>query len=389
MLPCIIFFLIIQGCNDSIDQQESDAGQISFINVHTSVDSQSTESVEGNAVLLFWNEETFHGEWMNKDSNALPWFVSTLDNDIDYYKFESGITFNTKYEYPLKDDATIHATGYFPSNALAPKESKDYTTLMVQNGFNEAKTDFMTCDGCLDHSASRNYPFTLEQNELEFRHLTACIRLLGKRDESMNNIVGVKNVRIKIHNTFDDHNDGYNGLYIPTVFSLYTDNFNDDDKTNDKTTYIVDGYSKAPDLISIDYLGKINMGEERELGACYIVPLDINYTNESEDYYVDPFGEKITNMGSGKPKIKIDVTADFYSISGGETAFTTETWEGLVIDDSKWESCATGNKFIPGYRYDILLHFNRSGVTVKAEAVPWNDGGIHVHPVQPSTSVTP
>ena len=368
------------GCNDAYEQQSTDNEASSFISVHTTVDSKVGEDDAERAQLLFWDEETFHGAWIeNNGTLASPWFVSILDNEIDYYSNETGIAFNTKQEYPTDNDATIHATGYYPAVALSPIDG-NYSKLQVQDGYLTGKIDFMTCDGCVDHSASRDDPFTNpdKDKELKFRHLMACIIFRGERDESMENIVGVKNVNITVYNE--------NELYVPTIFNLYT--INSETNSEDKSTYIIGEDPYAPPEISIHYPDIINMGEQRELGACYVVSRGLSYTDSSKDNYVDPFGETkfVPKNSASTPKLKIKVTADFYSISGGQTASTTETWDNLVIEGEKWTTCKTGDKFIPGYMYDILLHFNRSGVTVKAEAVPWEDGGIHVHPVQPKTN---
>lgn len=377
LFTCVVSIGMTAGCNDAYEQQSTDNEASSFISVHTTVDSKVGEDDAERARLLFWDEETFHGAWIENNGTLVsPWFVSILDNEIDYYSKKTGIAFNTKQEYPTDNDATIHATGYYPAVALSPIDG-NYSKLQVQDGYLTGKIDFMTCDGCVDHSASRDDPFTNsdKDKELKFRHLMACIIFRGERDESMENIVGVKNVNITVYNEYE--------LYVPTIFNLYT--INSETNSEDKSTYIIGGYSPAPDEISIHYPGIINMGEQRELGACYVVSPDLNYENPQENYYVDPFGADYNAKGdTKKPRIKIKVTADFYSVSAGESASTTETWDNLIIEGNDWKNSNTGDKFIPGYRYDILLHFNRSGVTVKAEVVPWEDGGIHVHPVQPT-----
>lgn len=379
LFTCVVCIGMTAGCNDAYEQQSTDNEASSLISVHTTVDSKVGEDNAERAQLLFWDEETFHGAWIEKKGTlASPWFVSTLDNEIDYYSKKTGIAFNTKQEYPTDNDATIHATGYYPAVALSPIDG-NYSKLQVQDGYLTGKIDFMTCDGCVDHSASRDDPFTNsdKDKELKFRHLMACIIFRGERDESMENIVGVKNVKITVYNESE--------LYVPKKFNLYT--INSETNSEDKSTYIIGGYSSAPDEISIHYPGIINMGEQRELGACYVVSPGLNYENPQENYYVDPFGADYNAKGdTKKPRIKIKVTADFYSVSAGESASTTETWDNLIIEGNDWKNSNTGDKFIPGYMYDILLHFNRSGVTVKAEAVPWEDGGIHVHPVQPKTN---
>lgn len=378
LFTCVVSIGMTAGCNDAYEQQSTDNEASSFISVHTNVDSKVGEDNAERAQLLFWDEETFHGAWIEKKGTlASPWFVSILDNEIDYYKYKygTGIAFNTKQEYPA-GDATIHATGYYPAAALSPVDG-NYSKLQVQQGYQTGKVDFMTCDGCVNHSASRNDPFTNSKQELKFRHLMACILFRGERDESMENIVGVKNVKITVYNESE--------LYVPKKFNLYT--INSETNSEDKSTYIIGEYSPAPDTIYIHYPGIINMGEQRELGACYVVSPGLKYENPQENYYVDPFGADYNAKGdTKKPRIKIKVTADFYSVSAGESASTTETWDNLIIEGNDWKNSYTGDKFIPGYMYDILLHFKRSGVTVKAEAVPWEDGGIHVHPVQPKTN---
>lgn len=392
LFTCVVSIGMTAGCNDVYEQQSTDNEASSFISVHTNVDSKVGEDNAERAQLLFWDEETFHGAWIQKQDEkvASPRFVSTLDNEIDYYKYKygTGIAFNTKQEYPA-GDATIHATGYYPAVALSPEttdDKPDYSLLLVQTGYSTGKVDFMTCDGCVNHSASRDDPFTNSKKELKFRHLMACIIFRGERDKSMENIVGVKNVKITVYN--ETQRDNNNKLfYLPLNFKLVTYNSEDNDTKKDKSTYIIGEYSPAPDTIYIHYPGIINMGEQRELGACYVVSCDLNYTDSLKYNYVDPFGETDYEPvdETSTPELKIKVTADFYSISGGQTASTTETWD-LVIGGDKWKTYKTGDKFIPGYMYDILLHFKRSGVTVRAEAVPWEDGGIHVHPVQPKTN---
>lgn len=393
LFTCVVSIGMTAGCNDAYEQQSTDNEASSFISVHTNVDSKVGEDDAERAQLLFWDEETFHGAWIqNQDEKvASPRFVSTLDNEIDYYSKKTGIAFNTNEKYPAGEDATIHATGYYPAVALSPDD--DYSQLLVKQGYLTGKVagkvDFMTCDGCLEHSASREYPFTNSDKELKFRHLMACIRFRGERDKSMENIVGVKNVNITVYNKIQS--DDCKQFYLPLNFKLFT--YNSETNSEDKSTYIIGGYSPAPDEITIEYPGIINMGEQRELGACYVVSHGLNYDDPSSDNYVDPFGETkfVPKNSASTPKLEIEVTAYFYSISGGQTASTTETWN-LVIEGDKWyddnnnNTCTTGDKFIPGYMYDILLHFKRSGVTVKAEAVPWEDGGIHVHPVQPKTN---
>lgn len=375
LFPSVLCLVMVAGCNNSYEQHIADIDKASFISVHTTVDSKAGEGEKERAKLLFWDEETFHTKWI-ENIEANPWFTSVLDDEIDYYRKETGIAFNTNKEYPTGEDVTIHATGYFPAEALTP-QGGNYSKLMIAKGYDTGMIDFMTCDGRKEHSASRAHPFTDSGKELNFRHLMACIRFLGERDVSMENIVGVKNIIITVYND--------NNLFLPTMFNLHTEN--NENQAEDKSTYIIGGYKPAPQEISIKYPDKITMGAAIKLGACYIVSPDLNFINPLGNDYVDPFGENtyVPSDSNSKPNLRIKVTADFYSISGGETASTTETWN-IEISENMWESCHTGNKFIPGYVYDVLLHFNRSGVTVKAEAVPWDEGGIHVHPIQPITN---
>lgn len=64
--------------------------------------------------------------------------------------------------------------------------------------YQDGKTDFLCCDGNYAHRGSYSDPFTEEEHELKFRHLTSRIRFVGKRDAVMYGVISVNNVKVTL-----------------------------------------------------------------------------------------------------------------------------------------------------------------------------------------------
>lgn len=108
-----------------------------------------------------------------------PHYTVLLDKEINHYTYESKIYYQTPYTYPYNYEK-IHATGYAPDYALSAAQTgdrKDYRKLTVKEEYQDGSVDFLTCDGCIAHSASMNPDNTFlkegGEKELQFRHLTA------------------------------------------------------------------------------------------------------------------------------------------------------------------------------------------------------------------------
>ncbi|EIY57703.1 hypothetical protein HMPREF1069_05018 [Bacteroides ovatus CL02T12C04] len=352
------------------------------IAVHTRVVAESMLNSGPSGRLLFWNNNVFHGAWMQCNPEAEPNFTVLLDKEINHYTYERHVYYETPYTYP-SNFGKIHATGYAPDNVLTPVTSKGFTELDVK--VRDGSVDLLSCDGCEAHSASMkkdnesDNTFLQERKELKFRHLTAKLTFLGERTPDMVGMVGVRNIRI----AFIKPTDEKDGLVIPTRLKLHTRDSDVD--TRDYTTYIVSETIPYPYAHKVlEHKPIIPPNEAVTLGTCYVLSKGIVYGEASGQF--DPIkGEWVGTHLNAQPKLGIQVRAELYDAqSGGDTgAYTEETWTLDPID--KW-STHTGDKFLPGYEYKVTITFNRTGVALRAEAVPWNSEELHEYPIHPVPS---
>lgn len=352
------------------------------IAVHTRVVAESMLNSGPSGRLLFWNNNVFHGSWIEGNPNAEPSFTVLLDKEINHYTYERHVFYETPYTYP-SNFGKIHATGYAPDNVLTPVTGKGFTELDVK--VTDGSVDLLSCDGCEAHSASMkkdnesDNTFLQERKELKFRHLTAKLTFLGERTPDMVGMVGVRNIRI----TFIKPTDEKDELVIPTQLKLHTRDSDVD--TQDYTTYTVSETTPYPYAHKVlEHKPIIPPNEAVTLGTCYVLSKGITYGKESGQF--DPIkGEWVGTPAYAQPKLGIQVTAELYDAqSGGDTgAYTTETWTLNPIDT--WNT-HTGDKFLPGYEYKVTITFNRTGVALRAEAVPWNSEELHEYPIHPVPS---
>ena len=353
------------------------------IAVHTRVVAEEMLNSGPSGRLLFWNNNVFHGSWIEGNPNAEPSFTVLLDKEINHYTFDRHVFYETPYTYP-SNFGKIHATGYAPDNVLTPVTGKGFTVLDVK--VTDGSVDLLSCDGCEAHSASMkkdnesDNTFLQKEKELNFRHLTAKLTFLGKRNPDMVGMVGVRNIRIAFIKPTKDKD----GLVIPEKLQLYTRKGPDTDRTKDYTTYTVSETTPYPyDKKVLEHKPIIPPNEAVTLGTCYVLSKGIDYGEASDQF--DPIKGEWVGTPSGEPKLGITVTAELYDAqSGGDTgAYTTETWTLDPIDT--W-STHTGDKFLPGYEYKVTITFNRTGVALRAEAVPWNSEELHEYPIHPVSS---
>lgn len=353
------------------------------IAVHTRVVAEAMLNSGPSGRLLFWNNNVFHGSWIESNPNAEPSFTVLLDKEINHYTFDRHVYFETPYTYP-SNFGKIHATGYAPDDVLTPVMGKGFTELDVK--VTDGSVDLLSCDGCEAHSASMkkdnesDNTFLQKEKELNFRHLTAKLTFLGERNLDMVGMVGVRKIRIAFINPIEEKD----GLVIPKKLKLYTSKGPDTDRTKDYTTYTVSETTPYPYDKKLQHKPIIPPNETVTLGTCYVLSKGIEY-GESPGLFDPIKGEWVGTPADAQPKLGIQVTAELYDAqSGGDTgAYTTETWTLDPIDT--W-STHTGDKFLPGYEYKVTITFNRTGVALRAEAVPWNSEELHEYPIHPVSS---
>ncbi len=357
------------------------------IAVHTQVVADETLMTGRSGRLLFWGDDDFHDKWMEKKP-VEPRYTVLLDKEINHYTYDRQIYYETPYTY-LADFNKIHATGYAPDYALSPV-GRSYAELEVDDQYRDGSVDLLTCDGSFAHSASMNpdNTFLEREKELQFRHLTAKLTFLGERADEMVGLVGVRNIRITLHDPADEGGK----LVVPAKLELYTDNIEikDEeveadtgiDKEDDYSTYIVSETSPYPYATrKLEYTPIIPSNETVTLGTCYVLSDGLGYG--TQDGQFDPIkGEWTGTSLTGTPKLGITIEAQLYDASGqgSSSAFVEETW---VVDNiTTWDS-NTGDKFLPGYEYKVTIRFNRTGIALRAEAVPWNSEELHEYPIHP------
>ena len=305
---------------------------------------------------MFWDNAGFK-KWVSADDASAPSaFTCTPTGNIDDYTYASGIAYQVQREY-LPDNAYYYAAGYAPAGALTP--SSDYLTLTVNEGYQNGSTDFLSCDAKEDHRGAENDRFTEEAHELQFRHLTACIRFVGVRDEVMWNRIGVNNVKVTL--------DTENGLCVPVSFKKIVND------SQDQSTYIASGISNPQNIVvngTSEYIPATDDG--LTLGSCYVlhVRLPGNY---------DPFKESVESNGT--IRLHLDIEADLsYVMGNGEYIhYRTARWENQSVEISS----KTGDVLYPEYEYVVTIRFQNESISLQGIQKAWENGGTHYLPITP------
>lgn len=342
--------LTVQSCNEEVPAEAKP------VELHSRVSPQGEAA---KAVLYFWDSNTFQHSWVKWQEGARPSFGPvSLQNDIDYYRYDGGRVLTVGTEYPSNEDEYIYATGYAPEDALTM--SQDYKTLTVNDGYMDGKTDFLCCDGNEDHKGSASDPFTEKEHELRFRHMTPRIRFVGIRDQVTYGVISVNNVRVTLHAS--------NGLSVPQSFGYYSNNI-------DKQTYVAQ---------ELQPIGDITLNQETQnyipandnglsLASCYV------FCGGMPDGYY-PFAENAP-AGEGTVTLTMDIEADYSFYNGGNPIpFEHPKWENKEVEIKLNHG---GDCFYPGYEYVVKITFRRESVILQGVQQNWDDGGIHYLPVAP------
>lgn len=374
------------GCNAADDPQPAVATK--NVALHMRVSPKADDGIKvgdynDGAWLLLFKYEDFHDRWMQGAESAdaksptLPYFELATDKSVDSYTYASGNTYETPFAYPA-DGTYLFATGLAPYSAISYEQlsTQGYTIATVASNSRNGTVDFLCCDGNNEHCGAYDHDplytesasFLAEEHELKFHHLTSKIVVYGQRSPETYNTTGVRDILV----TIDDDN-----VVVPIEFKLYTEK--GADEYDDKSTYVISGSTKYTGTMYSR--GTINMGEVKPLDSCYVVTRSFTYGKAAGQF--NPFEPTaFTDAAGGTPQLRLNVRASLF-VPGSEMASTEVEWPNMPVT---WTGdVLTGSQLLPGYEYRIYLTFNRSGIALRAEALPWQDGGFHVLPVVPKT----
>lgn len=364
----LLWLAAMVACSKGAEEEFTLSDEV--IRLYTSARSGETAGDDRYAMLIFWNEDDYHNI-INKDTWADPFFVMKPVEEINYYRLDNGIPFNTRHSYP-QGNKWVHVSGYAPSTLTSTNQ---YKTLVIPEELRNGKMDFLSGDGDFYRKGSASRPFEtvetedmdpkpeierLKRKQLEFCHLTSKIIFSARRDENMAMKVGVRNVKVVLR-----------GQYVPTLLEW---------RTIDAETEWGGYFPSAPKMIEGIYMAVANtdpivLGVVQKLDSCYVC------SGNGEHFHTP---SSPSEGVKGYIELKVDVTAELlpYDPQNQEWNYAQaeiKTWENIsVIIDSN-----TGNELRMGYAYRILITFDTFGVCLQGVEMDWEDGGTHYVPITP------
>lgn len=387
ILTATLLAVAATGCSGADDPQPAtDTMNVAFhmrVSPKANDGSGKVGDYNDGAWLLLFKYDDFHYRWMlgpdssESKSQTLPFFELATSQSVNSYTYASGNTYETPFAYPA-DGTYLFATGLAPYSAISFEQmsTQGYTLATVASNARNGNVDFLCCDGNSEHIGAYDHDplytesasFLAEEHELKFHHLTSKIVVYGQRSPETYNTTGVRDVMV----TIDDDN-----VVVPIEFKLYTEQGSDE--IYNQSTYVISNTTKYTGTMYSR--GTINMGEVKPLDSCYVVTKSFTYGKATGQF--DPFRPSaFKDAAGGTPQLRLNVKATLF-VPGSEMASVDVDWPNMPV---AWTGdVLTGSQLLPGYEYRIYLTFNRSGIALRAEAVPWQDGGYHVLPVVPKT----
>lgn len=321
------------------------------------------------ARLLFWLADDYHRMVDHPDE---PWTEPFLaidpDRMIDYYRVDNRVPFNTKHSYPA-GDRIVHAMGYAPAEELTTTDN--YKTLSIPESLQNGKTDFLSGDGNRYRVGSSSAPFDsvrlagdeqqveLQKKQVEFCHLTAKILVEGQRHENMVRKIGVRNVKVTLHNR-----------QVPTRLVWRPITGTDVPELG--------GYFPADPVSKDIYLRRadsdpIMLSTNQKVDSCYV------YAPNSAAHYHDQ-----TSVENGTIELSLDVQAELMPYDAN-----TQNWDESQAEVREWTGQTvyirsnTGNQLKMGYAYKIVIVFDIYDIRLQGVEMEWESGGTHYIPITP------
>ncbi len=357
----VLLFLSACGADERTEEIPASRVPIEvYLNADGGASTYSTE--EGtSAFLMFWDETGFHTWVSSDDAQPSPAFTCRQSGTIDDYTYASGVAYQVPHEY-LPNNEYYYAAGYAPADALTPSEG--FTWLRVNEAYQDATTDFLSCDAKEEHRGAADDRFIEEEHELQFRHLTARIRFVGVREEVMWSKIGVNHVNITL-------SEG-NGLCIPVTFQKEVN------AGQSQSTYVASELS-APQEITIEgtdeYIPATSEG--LTLGSCYVL-----HATLPERY--DPFTEPASQNGTITLTFDIEANLSYVMGDGEYESYRTAKWENQRVTIQT----VTGDDLYPGYEYIVTIRFENESISLQGIQKAWENGGTHYLPITPPSDET-
>jgi len=365
-------------------------------------------AANNNAAQLFIWEEEAYGSFLKDElpDGIRPYFQQTMPDVINTYMYDfekrSGTPYNTYFGYP---DVTgwLYASGIAPAEAFATPITGGYDVIPVEETCRDGQTDFTASNNDGTSKGRFTNPFVYElgerigpkfdeiiddpevvakvneDRELKFRHLTAAISFLGARSDKMENKIGIANVKVEIVNDRQPQN---RKLAVPTSlkrFYLLNDKAKEDEPAG-AWTYIANPADEyVPEKLEATVPGVIVMDEEKELVTFYTHTAGLEYGAEEgrfNPFVIDMDDRTVT------PSLTINVEADLFLVQDPNEV-RHKRWENLEI--TNWAvgegAYGTGDRFLPGHRYRVVIEFNLTSIGLRAELIPWIEMGPYYFPV--------
>lgn len=299
---------------------------------------------------------------MNGGTWAPPYLAITPDEEIDYYRVDNHVPFNTKNSYP--SDGTLHVMGYAPSGLTS---SDNYKTLLIPASMQDGRTDFLSGDGNSQRIGSAEKPFEIMQEgettedlknrELKFCHLTSKILVKAERHENTYQRYSVRNIEVKIKNQ-----------QVPTRLEWQVI-----DAGNLCGGYFPAAPSAPQDITLRGTSEHLIYGAVETLDSCYVYP-----TGNLQHFHGDTSAEI-----DGSYYLELEIRAEVLQYIDGIGFDNENPLSREWLDQSVEIKTRTGNQLKMGYQYVITLTFDIYGIHLQAVEMDWEDGGMHFIPITP------
>lgn len=364
----VILVAALTACETEKDQLLSPSTE--SIRVYTGIQSGADvlaaplQGEQLKACLVFWREGIYR-DYILEDSWPLnsPYLVAKPEEGIDFYRVANGIPYDTKHSYPV-GGAHVHVTGFAPADL---EKTDNYQTLLVPQTMQTGKVDFLSGDGSKARTGTAEQPFEKgteaekKAKQLEFCHLTAKVLVEARRDASMLQRIGVRNVKVTLKQVEGQP------VKVPASFKWEVT-----DKANEAGGYYPERAITLPDGIKLEAVkdGMIVIGVNQKVDSCYVYAAGKHYHQ----------GESTSEVG--QIDLLMDIEAELIPFKDGDFAYdqlTPRTWTNQKV----MIQSTTGNSLHMGYAYKVIITFSISDIRLQGMEVEWSDGGKHFIPITP------